>query len=113
VSKAFEDRPARAKISRGDRASSGLNTLASATDRHLDQSLEGEASRPGVIGATRWQGIEGNGMKARHVDEAGRLGGGENPCGENLGRGCGMKQARKGVRRSNPSRVWETLWAEH
>ena len=34
-------------------------------------------------------------MRERLVDEASRLGSGENPCSANPGRGCGMKQARK------------------
>ena len=36
-----------------------------------------------------------NDKRARTVDEAARLGGGENPWKVNPGRGCGMKQAHE------------------
>ena len=47
------------------------------------------------------QGSMANDMRARHVDEAGWLGGGENPWKANPGRGCGMKQAHEAVEGEN------------
>jgi len=41
------------------------------------------------------QGSVANDTRARDVDEADRLGGGENPWKANPGRGCGMKQAHE------------------
>lgn len=81
---------------------SRLNPLAVATDSRLDQRLEGEVARTGVLGATRAQGNVANVRKARHDDEACRLSERETPWRANLGRGCRMKQAcevRGGVSR--------------
>jgi len=62
------------------------------TDRHSDQNSGGQASGPGVGGATQLQrGESQKVMRERAGDESGRLGAGENPCRANLGRGSRMK----------------------
>jgi hypothetical protein len=57
----------------------GLNRLLAATDRCSDQCPEGEASGTGSGEATRREEKLGDGMRARLVDEASRLGSGETP----------------------------------
>ena len=69
----------------------GLNRLLATTDCCPDQRPEGEAGLSGTGGATHWEETSANGMRARLVDEARRLGSWENPCSANPGRGCGMK----------------------
>jgi hypothetical protein len=74
-----EKSPRELKTREGIEWSAGLNRLLAATDRCSDQSPGGEASGTGSGGATRREEKLGNGMRARLVDEASRLGSGEIP----------------------------------
>ena len=64
---------------RGDRAPQELNTPAVAADRYPDQRPGGEVTGSGADAATRRQEKVVNDRRARTVDEAARLGGGNKP----------------------------------
>jgi hypothetical protein len=97
---------------RGDRVALRLNTWAVTADRHPDQRPEGEVIRAGTAEETKQQVMVVNDRRARAVDEAARLGGGNQPLkgesrtwqwDETSPRGCGE---------SKPSRACETPRAE-
>jgi hypothetical protein len=74
-----EKSPRELKTREGIEWLAGLNRLLAATDRCSDRSPGGESSGSGSGGATRREEKLGNDMRARLVDEASRLGSGENP----------------------------------
>jgi len=74
-----EKSPRELKAQEGIERWAGLNLLSIATDRYLDQSPGGKVGGSGAGEATRRQESFTNGMRARLVDEASRLGSGENP----------------------------------
>jgi hypothetical protein len=74
-----EKSPQELKAQEGIEWLEGLNRLLAATDRCPDQRPGGEASGAGSGGATRREVKLVNGMRARLVDEASRLGSGETP----------------------------------
>jgi hypothetical protein len=74
-----EKDPKELKAQEGIERKAGLNRLSAATDRCPEQSPEGGASGSGNGGATCREERLGNDMRARLVDEASRLGSGENP----------------------------------
>jgi hypothetical protein len=63
----------------GDRAPEELNTSSVAADRYPDQRPGGEVTGSGADAATRRQEMVVNDRRARTVDEAARLGGGNKP----------------------------------
>jgi len=75
----LEKSPKELKAQEGNEWLAGLNRLSAATDRCLDQSPVGDARRSGTGGATRQEEILANDKRERLVDEASRLGSGENP----------------------------------
>jgi hypothetical protein len=74
-----EKNPQELKAQEGIEQSAGLNRLLTATDRCSDQRPGGEAGGTGSGGATRREVKPANDKRARLVDEASRLGSGENP----------------------------------
>jgi hypothetical protein len=78
-SRCSDESPRELKAQEGIEWLAGLNRLSAATDCCSDQRPEGEAEGFGTSGATRWEKIFANDMRARLVDEASRLGSGENP----------------------------------
>jgi hypothetical protein len=74
-----EKSPRELKAQEGIEWWGGLIRLPTATNRCPDQRPEDDASESGSGGATRREEKLGNGRRARLVDEASRLGSGENP----------------------------------
>jgi hypothetical protein len=74
-----EVNPQELKAQEGIERKAGLNRLSVATDRCPEQSPEVEVGGTGSGGATRREKKLTNAMRARLVDEASRLGSGENP----------------------------------
>jgi hypothetical protein len=75
----LEKSPRELKAQEGIEWLAGLNRLLAATDRYLDQNPVGGASGTGIGGATLREVTLANDMRERLVDEASRLGSGENP----------------------------------
>jgi len=74
-----EKSPQELKAQEGIEWWGGLIRLPAATDRCPERSPGGESSGTGSGGATRREENLDNGRRARLVDEASRLGSGENP----------------------------------
>jgi hypothetical protein len=74
-----EASPKELKAQEGIERKAGLNRLSVATDRCPDQGPVVEVGGTGSGGATRREENLANFMRARLVDEASRLGSGENP----------------------------------
>jgi len=89
-----EEVPKERKTYEGIGLRRGLNRRVGATDRNLEQGPEGGASALESRG-NPGQGPRPNDKRARVVDEADRLGCGENPWKVNPGRGCGVKQTHE------------------
>jgi len=96
-------KPAGLKTQEGIEALADVKPLSVSTDWRSEQSSEGLASGPGVVGFARLRGERcERSRENRSSDELGRLSVRETPCRVNLGRGSGMKQAQKvqgGVKR--------------
>jgi hypothetical protein len=71
--------PRELKAQEGIELLAGLNRLSSITDRCSDECPEGDAIGSGSGGVTRRKVNFANDMRVRLVDEASRLGSGENP----------------------------------
>jgi len=96
----------------GDRASQELNTFAMAADRYPDQRPEGEVTGSGVGAATRRQEMVVNDRRARAVDEAVRLGGGNKPLKGKSRTWLWDETSPQGRGERKPSRACETPRAE-